>query len=88
LLQHNYNDESLKPLSREQFSNKRNEIMVREELFKYIEQVRLQVGVTMPLSREIFTPVRKLPLAKGGNYFMHAEHKEFAPRRFIHDSRL
>jgi len=43
---------------------------------------------TEPVSSEIFAPVRKSPLAKGGDYFMHAEHEQFAPRRFIHDRRL
>jgi len=42
----------------------------------------------LPVSREIFAPVKKLPLAKGGEYFMHAEHEQFAPRQFIHDRRL
>jgi len=41
-----------------------------------------------PVSREIFAPVRKSPLAKGGDFFMHAEHEKFDPRRFIHDHRL
>jgi len=41
-----------------------------------------------PVSHEIFAPVRKSPIAKGGDYFMHAEHEQFAPRRFIHDRRL
>jgi len=42
----------------------------------------------VPVSDEIFAPVRKSPLAKRGDYFMHAEHEKFAPRRFIHDRRL
>jgi len=42
----------------------------------------------LPLSREIFAPVRKSPLEKGGEYFMHVEHEKFTPRRFIHDCRL
>jgi len=33
----------------------------------------------LPVSREIFAPVRKSPLAKGGDFFMHAEHEKFAP---------
>jgi len=31
------------------------------------------------VSREILAPVRKLPLANGGDFFMHAEHEKFAP---------
>jgi len=39
----------------------------------------------VPVSREIFTLVKKLPLAKGGDFFMHAEHEKISPRRFIQD---
>jgi len=37
----------------------------------------------LPVSREIFAPVRKSPIAKGGDYFIHAEHEQFAPQQFI-----
>jgi len=35
--------------------------------------------IVMPVSREIFAPVRKSPQAKGGDFFLHAEHEKFAP---------
>jgi len=31
-----------------------------------------------PVSREMFAPVIKSPLTKGGDFFMHAEHEKFA----------
>jgi len=31
------------------------------------------------VSREIFARVKKSPLAKGGDFFMHAEHEKFCP---------
>jgi len=33
-------------------------------------------------------PWENRPIATGGEYFLHAEHEQFAPRRFIHDRRL
>jgi len=35
--------------------------------------------LTVAVSREIFAPVRKSPLAKGGDFFKQAEHEKFAP---------
>jgi len=41
----------------------------------------------LPLSREIFAPVRKLPLIKGAIFYACRAWKT-RPRRFIHDHRL